>query len=65
MLAAERGWPPPEQWPTRNVYFGGVHAVRRDADGVDHRGRRRAGAAARPRCSRPDGAVTQVDSDPL
>ena len=32
-LARRRGWPGLEPWPQRNLYFGGVHAVRRAADG--------------------------------
>jgi gamma-glutamyltranspeptidase/glutathione hydrolase len=61
-LAAERGWPRPEQWPTRNVYFGGVHAVRRDADGsITAVGDgRRGGSAA---VLHPDGRVELADSD--
>jgi gamma-glutamyltranspeptidase/glutathione hydrolase len=31
--AATAGWPAVEHWPTTNVYFGGVHAVRRHPDG--------------------------------
>ena len=33
-LAADRGWPGVEQWPARNLFFGGVHAVRRAGDGT-------------------------------
>jgi gamma-glutamyltranspeptidase/glutathione hydrolase len=32
-LAARRGWPQVEGWPAPNLYFGGVHAVQRAADG--------------------------------
>jgi gamma-glutamyltranspeptidase/glutathione hydrolase len=61
-LAAERGWPEPEQWPTPNVYFGGVHAVRRDGDGsITAVGDgRRGGSAA---VLLPGGRIAQVDSD--
>ena len=42
------GHPPVREWPSRDLYFGGVHAVRRDPDGRvtavgDHR---RGGATA-------------------
>lgn len=61
-LASGRAWPEPEHWPTPNVYFGGVHAVRRDADGsVTAVGDgRRGGAAA---VLLPGGRIAQVDSD--
>jgi gamma-glutamyltranspeptidase / glutathione hydrolase len=61
-LAAERGWPGVDAWPTPNVYFGGVHAVRRAADGtVTAVGdARRGGAAA---VLLPDGSVRLVDSE--
>jgi gamma-glutamyltranspeptidase/glutathione hydrolase len=61
-LAADRGWPEPEHWPTLNVYFGGVHAVRRAADGsVTAVGDgRRGGSAA---VLLPGGRIAQVDSD--
>jgi gamma-glutamyltranspeptidase/glutathione hydrolase len=46
-LAGERGWPGVEQWPTPNVYFGGVHAVSRARDGsVTAVGDARRGGAA-------------------
>jgi gamma-glutamyltranspeptidase/glutathione hydrolase len=46
-LAGERGWPGVERWPTPNVYFGGVHAVSRAADGsVTAVGDARRGGAA-------------------
>jgi gamma-glutamyltranspeptidase/glutathione hydrolase len=32
-LARRRDWPGLEPWPSRNLFFGGVHAVRRGADG--------------------------------
>ena len=32
-LAAARRWPAVERWPATNLYFGGVHAVQRGADG--------------------------------
>ena len=32
-LARQRGWPGVEQWPSANLFFGGVHAVRRTVDG--------------------------------
>jgi gamma-glutamyltranspeptidase/glutathione hydrolase len=61
-LAAARGWPAIDVWPTPNVYFGGVHAVRRAADGtVTAVGdARRGGAAA---VLRPDGTVERVSSE--
>ena len=61
-LASRRGWPPVDPWPTPNVYFGGVHAVRRAADGtVTAVGdARRGGAAA---VLRPEGTATLVDSE--
>ncbi|MFN8168643.1 MAG: gamma-glutamyltransferase, partial [Candidatus Nanopelagicales bacterium] len=61
-LAAARGWPAVEAWPTPNVYFGGVHAVRRAADGtVTAVGDgRRGGAAA---VLHPDGRIDLVDSE--
>lgn len=33
-LARRRDWPGLEPWPQRNLYFGGVHAVRRALDGT-------------------------------
>jgi gamma-glutamyltranspeptidase/glutathione hydrolase len=33
-LVARRRWPAIDPWPTTNIYFGGVHAVNRDADGT-------------------------------
>jgi gamma-glutamyltranspeptidase/glutathione hydrolase len=47
-LAAGREWPGLEPWPDANVFFGGVHAVRRAADGsVEAVGdARRSGASA-------------------
>ena len=33
-LARRRDWPGLEPWPQRNLFFGGVHAVRRAADGA-------------------------------
>jgi gamma-glutamyltranspeptidase / glutathione hydrolase len=33
-LARRRDWPGLEPWPARNLYFGGVHAVRRAGDGT-------------------------------
>jgi gamma-glutamyltranspeptidase/glutathione hydrolase len=61
-LAARRGWPGVDRWPAPNVYFGGVHAVRRAADGtVTAVGdARRGGAAA---VLLPDGRVRLVDSE--
>jgi gamma-glutamyltranspeptidase/glutathione hydrolase len=61
-LAAERGWPDVDPWPSPNVYFGGVHAVRRAADGtVTAVGdARRGGAAA---VLLPDGEVRMVGSE--
>ena len=61
-LAASRGWAPVDVWPTPNVYFGGVHAVRRAADGtVTAVGDpRRGGAAA---VLLPDGTVRRVSSE--
>jgi gamma-glutamyltranspeptidase/glutathione hydrolase len=61
-LTTERGWSEPESWPTPNVYFGGVHAVRRAADGsVTAVGDgRRGGSAA---VLLPGGRIAQVDSD--
>lgn len=55
-LVRDRGWPGLEPWPDTNVFFGGVHAVRRAADGsVEAVGdARRSGAAA---VVRPDGVV--------
>lgn len=32
-LSARRGWAGVEPWPAPNLFFGGVHAVRRGADG--------------------------------
>jgi len=61
-LAASRGWAPVDPWPTHNVYFGGVHAVRRAADGtVTAVGDpRRGGAAA---VLLPDGTMRLVSSE--
>ena len=61
-LATERGWPDVDAWPTPNVYFGGVHAVRRAADGtVTAVGdARRGGAAA---VLLPDGEVRIAGSE--
>ena len=33
-LATERGWGDVARWPGANLFFGGVHAVRRTADGA-------------------------------
>jgi len=33
-LARQRDWPGVEPWPAPNLFFGGVHAVRRSADGA-------------------------------
>ena len=62
LLADERDWPAVDAWPTPNVYFGGVHAVRRTADGtVTAVGdARRGGAAA---VLLPDGEVRLADSE--
>lgn len=56
LAAAGRSWPAPEHWPQPSVFFGGVHAVRRAADGsVQAVGdARRGGAAA---VLLPDGSV--------
>ena len=61
-LVAERGWPAYDAWPTTNIYFGGVHAVQRDADGtVTAVGdARRGGAAA---VVHPDGYVDRAWSE--
>lgn len=61
-LSQERGWPGVDRWPTTNVYFGGVHAVQRAADGaVTAVGdARRGGAVA---IVRPDGTTESADSD--
>ncbi len=61
-LAVDRGWRDVDAWPTPNVYFGGVHAVRRAADGtVTAVGdARRGGAAA---VLLPGGEVRIVDSE--
>lgn len=55
-LARRRGWPGLEPWPQRNLYFGGVHAVRRAVDGtVEAVGdARRTGSVG---VVRPDGSV--------
>jgi len=60
-LVESRGWAL-DPWPTTNIYFGGVHAVHRDADGsVTAVGdARRGGAAA---VVLPDGRVLRDDSD--
>ena len=62
LLAKERGWPAIDPWPTPNVYFGGVHAVRRAADGAITAvgDARRGGAAA---VLLPDGQVRIADSE--
>jgi gamma-glutamyltranspeptidase/glutathione hydrolase len=62
-VARERGWPAPDAWPTTNIYFGGVHAVHRAADGsVTAVGdARRGGAAA---VVLPDGGVVTASSEP-
>jgi gamma-glutamyltranspeptidase/glutathione hydrolase len=61
-LAAARGWPGVDAWPTPNVYFGGVHAIRRGADGtVTAVGdARRGGAVA---VLLPDGELRAVGSE--
>ena len=61
-LVAARGWPAYDAWPTTNIYFGGVHAVERGADGtVTAVGdARRGGAAA---VVRPDGDVVSAWSE--
>ena len=61
-LVEARGWPAYDAWPTTNIYFGGVHAVQRDADGaVTAVGdARRGGAAA---VLRPDGEVVRAWSE--
>jgi gamma-glutamyltranspeptidase/glutathione hydrolase len=61
-LVASRGWPAYDAWPTTNIYFGGVHAVQRDADGsVTAVGdARRGGAAA---VVDPDGRVVRAWSE--
>jgi gamma-glutamyltranspeptidase/glutathione hydrolase len=47
LLVAARGWPTTDPWPTTNIYFGGVHAVDRAADGsVTAVGDARRGGAA-------------------
>ena len=33
VLARQRAWPGVEVWPSANLFFGGVHAVRRSVDG--------------------------------
>ena len=61
-LAQQRGWPGVDTWPAPNVYFGGVHAVRRAADGtVTAVGdARRGGAAA---VLMPDGEIRLAGSE--
>ncbi len=61
-LVESRRWPAYDAWPTTNIYFGGVHAVERDADGsVTAVGdARRGGAAA---VVRPDGEVVRAWSE--
>jgi gamma-glutamyltranspeptidase / glutathione hydrolase len=56
-LVRARGWPDVERWPSPNLFFGGVHAVRRAADGsVEAVGdARRTGAVG---VVRPDGSVS-------
>ncbi|HET7900537.1 MAG TPA: gamma-glutamyltransferase [Candidatus Nanopelagicales bacterium] len=63
-LVAQRGWPALDAWPTTNIYFGGVHAVHRGADGsVTAVGdARRGGAAA---VLLPDGEVLHAWSESL
>lgn len=61
-LVARRGWPSLDPWPTTNIYFGGVHAIERAADGTvtavgDHR---RGGAAA---AVLPDGTVHRASTE--
>lgn len=55
-LARRRGWDGLARWPGRNLFFGGVHAVRRHADGsVEAVGdARRSGSVG---LVRPDGSV--------
>jgi gamma-glutamyltranspeptidase / glutathione hydrolase len=62
-LAARRGWPGVEQWPARNLFFGGVHAVRLAGDGtVEAVGDgRRTGSVG---VVLPDGAVRVASADP-
>ena len=58
-LAASRGWPAVEAWPSANVFFGGVHAVRRAPDGsVEAVGDSRRGGAAS--VVLPDGGVVSA-----
>jgi gamma-glutamyltranspeptidase / glutathione hydrolase len=61
VLVGSRGWAL-DPWPTTNIYFGGVHAVHRDADGsVTAVGdARRGGAAA---VLLPDGRALRDDKD--
>lgn len=33
LIAEHRGWGGLEEWPSANLFFGGVHAARREADG--------------------------------
>lgn len=56
-LSAERGWGDVARWPGTNLFFGGVHAVRRAADGsVEAVGdARRSGAVG---IVHPDGSLT-------
>jgi len=61
-LASSRGWPAVDRWPTPNVYFGGVHAVRRAADGtVTAVGDARRGGAAAVLLG--DGTVLRASSE--
>ena len=65
-LARRRGWPGLEPWPQANLFFGGVHAVRRTADGsveavgdarrIGLRGRRAAGWIGPSRLAPPRGS---------
>lgn len=60
-VSARRGWDPVEPWPAPNLYFGGVHAVRRDAEGqVEAVGdARRSGAVG---VVLPDGTITTAQA---
>ncbi|MDO8309045.1 MAG: gamma-glutamyltransferase [Actinomycetota bacterium] len=54
--STSRGWPAPERWPQQTVFFGGVHAVSRAAEGSVRAvgDTRRGGAAA---VLLPDGSI--------
>ncbi|MDP1876934.1 MAG: gamma-glutamyltransferase, partial [Actinomycetota bacterium] len=54
--SASRSWPAPQCWPQQTVFFGGVHAVSRAADGSVRAvgDTRRGGAAA---VLLPDGSI--------